>query len=134
MYDRSERKSILEKSFTSDSISKRKNLINTFDLANCVSSSILRFKDVEFCSDTLRFRILPDGKFENLPFKEARLLKLFLSEPNTILSRKHLTSGVWDRLKVSPRTVDSHISRLRKKISSAGVSIESTYGGGYSMK
>ena len=94
----------------------------------------IRFKNMEFSFETMSLRCLPDGTPESLPLKEARILGVLLQDPAKIWTRRELQEAVWDRLKVSPRTIDSHISRLRKKLQYTGVSIESRYGGGYTLE
>jgi two-component system alkaline phosphatase synthesis response regulator PhoP len=57
------------------------------------------------------------GKPVRLTLKEFELLKIFLQNPNRVLSRDRLLDLVWggDTF-VTPRTVDVHIRRLRKVI------------------
>ncbi len=67
----------------------------------------------------------------SLSFKEAKLLRLFMQSAGTSLSRSDILMKVWENVRVSPRTIDCHISRLRKKLANAPIHIESIYGGGY---
>ena len=96
--------------------------------------SLIKYKDIAFNYDNHEFQIVPGGEKENLPLKEARLLKYFLENPGKCLSRDEIKVSVWSQVKVAPRTIDSHISRLRKRISFGEVNIESIYGGGYVLK
>ncbi len=66
-----------------------------------------------------------------LSFKEAKLLRFFMQSAGISLSRNDILSKVWENVRVSPRTIDCHISRLRKKLVDAPIRIESIYGGGY---
>lgn len=93
----------------------------------------IRYKTVEFSFEKMFLRSLPDGEPESLPLKEARLLKVLLQNPTKVWTRQELQDAVWDKLKVSPRTIDSHISRLRKKLQYTDINIESKYGGGYTI-
>jgi len=68
---------------------------------------------------------------EPLPRKETLILKLLLENPGNCLTRKGLQDNVWSGNVVSPRTINSHVSRLRKRLSRSGLTIESVYGGGY---
>ena len=94
---------------------------------------LVRYKNIEFSFEDMSLRFLPDGQPENLPLKEARLLRVMLQNPSKVWTRDELQQAIWDRLKVSPRTIDSHISILRKKLQYSGISIESKYGGGYTI-
>ncbi|MFC4700237.1 response regulator [Glaciecola siphonariae] len=66
---------------------------------------------------------------------EYLLLQTFLSTPNRIYSRSQLMSIIYsDNRVVSDRTVDSHVSKLRKKIQSISEEFEliiAVYGSGY---
>jgi hypothetical protein len=98
------------------------------------SSKILTYKDLALDYDNHEFQIIPGGERENLPLKEARLLKFFIENSGRCVSREEIQDSVWAQTKVASRTIDSHISRLRKKISFGEVVIDSIYGGGYVLK
>jgi DNA-binding response OmpR family regulator len=72
-------------------------------------------------------------KIDVLPLKEARLLRFFIENTGKCLTRSEIQRAVWDGVKIESRTIDSHISRLRKRISLGEVTIESLYGDGYKM-
>lgn len=91
----------------------------------------VRYGELELDCDHFVVRQVPEGEDVFLPAKEARILKVMMENPGQCLKRERLQEAVWGSLKVSPRTIDSHISRLRKRISTLGVDIENIYGGGY---
>lgn len=63
---------------------------------------------------------------------EARIFTLLAQTPQKIFSREEILDRVWGHgVSISDRVVDVHISKLRKKISGAGVAIESVTGSGY---
>ena len=66
---------------------------------------------------------------------ETRLFDLLLSQPGKIFSRQYIMDNIYtDYRVVSDRTVDSHVKKLRKKISDSvpGLDlIHSIYGAGY---
>lgn len=64
--------------------------------------------------------------------KEYELLELFLSYPGRVFSRAYLMDRIWeaDYLE-NDRTVDTQISRLRKKFGLYGKAIETVWGTGY---
>lgn len=91
------------------------------------------FKDLVLDVATLQLRTKDLHTNEDLSVKEARILKLFMESPGIILAREEIKQAIWGDTAISPRTVDSHISRLRKRIQPFGVDIENTYGGGYQL-
>ena len=70
----------------------------------------------------------------NLTFKEYKILKLFMNNPDIVFSRDKLLSEVWgvDYLGES-RTVDMHIKTLRQKLGEAGAQIKTVIGVGYEL-
>ena len=71
----------------------------------------------------------------NLSITEFNLLKLFMKNPNKLLSREQILNHVWGRNSfVELRTVDVHILRLRKALNSVNVQhhvIKTVRGAGY---
>lgn len=77
-----------------------------------------------------------DNKVE-LTLIEYRLLKTLSSRPNTIVSRDELMKNAYsDHRIVSDRTMDSHITKLRKKLVPLTPKdiIHSVYGAGYKFQ
>lgn len=69
---------------------------------------------------------------------EFRLASHFLEHPNELLSRQQLLVDVWNsNPEIDTRTVDMHISRLRKKLRfgvDTGITINSLRGYGYRLE
>lgn len=62
----------------------------------------------------------------SLTHKEFELLSLFIKHPKRVFTRNQLLSNIWGyESDVFTRTVDSHISSLRKKLGTAGKIIKS---------
>jgi DNA-binding response OmpR family regulator len=95
---------------------------------------VIRYRDVILDYERFQYLLGPDEVAQSLPLKEAQLLRLLLEQPGVCLSRETISANLWDGLKITPRTIDSHVSRLRKRLLGAEVSIESVYGGGYVLK
>ena len=74
------------------------------------------------------------GENVNLTFKEYKILKLFMNNPDIVFSRDKPLSEVWgvDYLGES-RTVDMHIKTLRQKLGEAGAQIKTVIGVGYKL-
>lgn len=82
-------------------------------------------------------RIKLDGVDVDLTQREFELAVIFLHNIGRVLSRDELLTSVWAReAGVDTRTVDTHASRLRKKLGLAGESglmLSSVYGQGYRL-
>lgn len=73
-----------------------------------------------------------DGKRVTLPRKEFELLALFLENRGRIFTRDELMDKVWpERTVITDRSIDVHITRLRKNISPYGKCIITRSGYGY---
>lgn len=79
-----------------------------------------------------------NGKPINLTSKEFELGALFLRNPGRLYSRKFLLKKIWHiDCDISTRTVDAHISSLRKKLNIKGDSlfrIKTVYQHGYRLE
>ncbi|MCL2633087.1 MAG: response regulator transcription factor [Oscillospiraceae bacterium] len=86
-----------------------------------------------FTIDTLRRRVIQDGKEVNLSSIEYSLLLYMSENPETLLLYNDLYNYVWESESHGDvRTVMVHISNLRKKIDSAHTGIiETVRGAGY---
>jgi DNA-binding response OmpR family regulator len=96
--------------------------------------ALVRYRDVLLNVERLEYMIIPGDEARALPLKEAQLLKFLLERPGACLSRDEISKSVWGGIKVTPRTIDSHVSRLRQRLSDAEVTIQAVYGGGYVLK
>lgn len=85
--------------------------------------------------DVQRHRLALDGVAVALTQKEFDLSVYLFQNPGKLLSRDHLLNKIWGlNTEVDTRTVDTHISRLRKKLhldGSKGWKLTPIYGYGY---
>ena len=85
--------------------------------------------------DVARHRLTLDGNAITLTQKEFDLSVYLFQNPGKLLSRDHLLNKIWGlNTEVDTRTVDTHISRLRKKLlldGSKGWKLTPIYGYGY---
>ena len=66
---------------------------------------------------------------------EFRLLKTFLERRGRVQTREVLLSDVWGiEAHITTRTIDTHMKRLREKLGSAGVYIETLRSVGYRFR
>ena len=76
-----------------------------------------------------------DGQPVSLTKTEFEILLFFLTHRNRIYSREEIINEVWpDDVVVSNRTIDTNITRLRKKIDPYGAYIITRLGFGYGFK
>lgn len=87
--------------------------------------------------DVPRHTLCMDGAPVSLTQKEFDLAVYLFQSPAKLLSRDHLLNKVWGlNVEVDTRTVDTHVSRLRKKLlldGSRGWKMSPVYGYGYRL-
>ena len=97
--------------------------------------STLNFGCIEIDLDGRRIRLA--GADVDLTQREFELAVVLLQNIGRVLSRDEWLASVWSRDSgVDTRTVDTHTSRLRKKLGLAGESglmLTSVYGQGYRL-
>lgn len=85
--------------------------------------------------DVDRIRATYKGELIDLTTVEFQLLQLLIKEPGRVFGRETIMKSIYtDSRVVSDRTIDSHIKKLRKKISAIAPElnvIHSVYGAGY---
>ena len=65
---------------------------------------------------------------------EFKIFRLFLSRPEQVFSREHIIERVWGfNHNITARTVDAHISNLRRKVLPGQLQIETVLGAGYKV-
>ena len=75
-----------------------------------------------------------DGAIMTLTPKEFELLVVLAEEPGRVVPRKEIYARVWDPVWVgSGKSLDVHVTGLRKKLASTHLSIESVRGVGYRL-
>lgn len=75
-----------------------------------------------------------DGEEVSLTRKEFELLALLVSHPGRVFTRNQLLTNVWGyEADVVTRTVDAHVSSLRKKLGNAGTKIKTVPRIGYRL-
>ena len=85
--------------------------------------------------DPLSRQVQLDGKPIHLSKKEFALLRALAEDPTRVFTREELLRGVWGyRALGATRTLDSHASRLRKKLGGAGEGfVVNVWGVGYRL-
>lgn len=78
------------------------------------TENVFKFGDVSV--DFKRHEVLKAGEKVHLTALEFRLLKFFIERKGEVVTRDNLLDEAWGDAIISPRTLDSHIAHLRKKI------------------
>ena len=89
----------------------------------------------ELTVDLSRHKVTVSDKPVELSSTEFRLLTELMQAKGRVLTRDALLDRAWGRdCFVTPRTVDTHVRRLRSKLGTAGDYIETVRGAGYRFK
>lgn len=81
--------------------------------------------------DTEKKEVNLDGKIVELTKKEYQILLMLVKSSGRFITREEILDSIWSDTLVTERTVDVHITRLRKRLGSFGSRIKSRTGYGY---
>jgi two-component system phosphate regulon response regulator PhoB len=85
-----------------------------------------------FVLDRTTLKVTMEGKRLDLTSTEFKLLSLLIGKAGVIQSREDLLAEVWGyKSTVDTRTVDTHMRRLREKLSDHSACLETVRGEGY---
>jgi two-component system, OmpR family, alkaline phosphatase synthesis response regulator PhoP len=76
-------------------------------------------------------RLTIDGQREDLTPIEFQLLYMLIKNPGRIFDRDQILDFIWRDVSVTERTVDVHVTRLRKKLGDYGKFLVTRKGYGY---
>jgi DNA-binding response OmpR family regulator len=95
-------------------------------------TGVFNISDLEIDQDKQRVSSIIGKKVIDLTRIEYKMLMCFVQRIDLVLSRGQILDLVWpNELSISERTVDSHVSNIRRKISGSGVEISAVQGSGY---
>lgn len=110
-------------------VARVKNLLSRF----YVSKDVLSYSGIVLDKSSHNIKI--DDDFVELTPKEFELLKLFLENISKTFKREYLLDYVWGYDYVGDeRTVDTHITRLRKKLGQKSDLLKTVRGFGYKFE
>jgi DNA-binding response OmpR family regulator len=85
--------------------------------------------------DLDRHQVFSNGYAIDLTATEFKILSLFAHSPGRVFTRSILMDAVWGQEYYGiERTMDTHVSRLRRKLGRFGERIETVHGVGYRLK
>ena len=93
----------------------------------------IRIDDLKIDLD--RRQVFSDGSVIDLTATEFKILSLFAHSPGRVFTRSILMDAVWGQEYYGiERTMDTDVSRLRRKLGQFGERIETVHGVGYRLK
>lgn len=93
-----------------------------------------KWKELEVNTASQVITLIDEDKREEIELTalEYKLFMFFSNNCHTVLSRDQILNEIWGQdIHVYSRSVDTHVSKLRKKLSFHGELIESVHGVGY---
>lgn len=81
--------------------------------------------------DLEKKRLTVEGNKEDLTPIEFQILQMLIKNPGRIFGREQFLDHIWRDVNVTDRTVDVHITRLRKKLGKFGSCLVTRKGYGY---
>jgi DNA-binding response OmpR family regulator len=81
--------------------------------------------------DIEKKRLIVDDNKEDLTPIEFQILQILMKSPGRIFGREQFLENIWRDVNVTDRTVDVHITRLRKKLGPYGGYLVTRKGYGY---
>ncbi len=94
----------------------------------------LKWKELEINKSRQEVSILNGEKMQRIDLTalEFKLLMYFATKPGNVIPRDQILNDIWgEDIHVYHRSVDTHVSKLRKKLGPMAHVIESVHGAGY---
>ncbi len=110
-----------------------KALLRRAEIKSNEAVSYYRFGDIVI--DRLSREVTVNGRAVNLTNKEYELLYFLAANPKIVFTREQLLLKVWGYEQYGdPRTVDTHIKKLREKLGDYSSCISTMWGVGYKFE
>lgn len=85
--------------------------------------------------DLEKFQAKIDGVPIDLTYSEFKTLQMLILKPGRVYTRQQIIDGIWDDYRVvTSKTVDVHITHLRRKLGKYGDFIKTVRGVGYKFE
>ncbi len=112
-------------------VARIKAVLRRFDgnAESMIETASLKIAGIEL--DIEKKRLIIDGSKEDLTPIEFQILLILMKNPGRIFGREQFLENVWREVNVTDRTVDVHITRLRKKLGHYGTCLVTRKGYGY---
>jgi DNA-binding response OmpR family regulator len=99
-----------------------------------VLSDNLKWREIQINKSRQEVHILKEGDFEktDLTSLEFKILMYFATRNGEVINRDQMLNDIWGQdIHVNHRSVDTHVSKLRKKLGPVAHIVESIHGAGY---
>lgn len=106
-------------------------------LLHAIESDIEKWKELQICKSRQEIQILEDNKFQKIELTsiEYKILMYLSMHPSEVIARDRMLNDIWgENVHVYPRSVDTHISKIRKKLGSVAHVLKSIHGVGYKFQ
>lgn len=105
------------------------------NVANKTENRLILVGDIQIDHGKMNLRLESDAQvIDNITPIEFKIFVLLSQKPGNIMSRSQMIDRVWPaNTFITERTVDAHVSHLRKKISESCVKIETVFNIGYKL-
>jgi two-component system response regulator ResD len=114
-------------------IARVKALLRRSEIKNSDSVSYLQIGEIKI--NRLSREVTVCGKEINLTNKEYELLYFLADHPKIVFTREQLLLKVWGYEQYGdPRTVDTHVKKLREKLGPYSSCINTMWGVGYKLE
>lgn len=87
-----------------------------------------------FIIDRKNLVCLVNDKDIFLTAKEFKIVFYLVEHIGTVINRDDLVLKIWGNINIDQKTINAHISKIRKKLNCANYNIHSVYGEGYIFK
>lgn len=99
-----------------------------------VSSDNLKWKELQISKSRQEVMILDNDNYQKIDLTslEFKILMYFAARIGEVIIRDQILNDIWGQdIHVYHRSVDTHVSKLRKKLGSVAHVLESIHGAGY---
>jgi two-component system alkaline phosphatase synthesis response regulator PhoP len=99
-----------------------------------VQSDVYKWKELQISKSRQEVSISADGVTQKVELTalEFKILMYFAYRPGEMIERDKILNDIWGQdIHVYQRSVDTHVSKLRKKLGAVAHIVESIHGSGY---
>jgi DNA-binding winged helix-turn-helix (wHTH) protein len=106
------------------------------NVVSVVRDEALQFRNIRLKPGSRALLIDQGDKISEISIShtESEIIKFLMRSQGTPVSRQEICHAVWGRQIIGQRTLDAHISRLRKRIEGGDAAIAAVYGKGYALQ
>lgn len=111
-------------------LARATNLLRRAEGSYVAGSELIQAHEITI--NTLSHEVKVNSGSIELTNREYQLLLYLIKNKGIVLSREQIMNGVWEPYPMAdPRTVDTHIKKIRNKLGPAGARITTLIGAGY---